>query len=210
MIKTILITTGLVASSLTFSAQNFVADPQLTDYRANQGESAVWVSHEDGKGGLGDVGSSGDTAFDEKGSARMRFQEKYTNDYSAKPGMTQVISGLPLNTEMTYSLYYCDKKGANSASTLYYGVREVVEGAPLTGAVIAENRVHVRDLGEAPRGEVKNCFRQVSMNFNSGAAGSVEIFSLMEVTIDDSGALNMSKGAEVRIDEFSVAVASDD
>ncbi|MCV2403974.1 hypothetical protein OFY17_13980 [Marinomonas sp. C2222] len=204
MIKPLLIATGLLASSLAFSATNYVVDPQLTDYRSNKGKSPVWLSHEDSNGGLGDVGSSGDTAFDAKGSARIRFKSSVpTHDFSSKPGLTQVISGLPANTDMSYSLYYCDKKGAESPSTLYFGVREVVEGAPLTGNVIAESRVHTRDLGDAPMGEVKDCFRQVSLDFNSGASGNVEIFSLMEVYIGD-GEPNMTKDMEVRIDEFSV------
>jgi len=43
MIKPILIATGLLASSFTFAAQNYVMDSQMTDYRGNQGESDVWA-----------------------------------------------------------------------------------------------------------------------------------------------------------------------
>jgi len=205
MIKPILIATGLLASSFTFAAQNYVMDSQMTDYRGNQGESDVWVSHEDSKGGLGDVGSSGDTAFDEQGSARIRFKKSVAiNDFTAKPGLSQVLVGLPTNTDMSLSLYYCDNKGSASPSTLYYGVREVVAGAPLTGNVIAESRAHVRDLGEAPKGKKKDCFRQVSVDFNSGTAGTVEIFSLMEVYVGDADMPDMTKDVEVRIDEFAV------
>ena len=67
MIKPILIIAGVVTSSFAFSAENYVVDNQLSDYRANQGESDIWISHEDSNGGLGDVGSSGNTAFDEEG-----------------------------------------------------------------------------------------------------------------------------------------------
>ena len=205
MIKPILITTSLLASSLAFSAQNYVVDPQLTDFRANEGESEIWMTHEDSDGGLGDVGSSGNTAFDEEGSSRIRFKEKVAiNDFTAKPGLSQVLVGLPAKTDMTYSLYYCDEKGSASPSILYYGVREVVEGAPLTGKIIAENRAHTRDLDEAPKGEKKTCFRQVSVDFNSGTAGTVEIFSLMEVYVGDEDMPDMTKDIEVRIDEFSV------
>jgi poly(beta-D-mannuronate) lyase len=205
MIKPILFTASLLASSLAFSAQNYVVDPQLTDYRGNQGNSDVWISHEDSDGGLGDVGSSGDTAFDAQGSSRIRFKESVAiNDFTAKPGLSQVIAGLPANTNMVYSLYYCDKKGPLSPSTLYYGVREVVEGASLAGKVIAEKRVHVKDLDAAPQGEKGACFRQVSVDFNSGATGAVEIFSLMEVYVGDAAKPDMTKDIEVRIDEFSV------
>jgi len=206
MLKPIIITAGLLASSAAFSAHNYIVDHQLTDYRSNKGESEVWTSHEDSKGGLGDVGSSGNTAFDAQGSARIRFKESVSiNDFTAKPGLSQVLKGLPVNTEMTYSLYYCDEKGPASPSSLYYGVREVVEGASLTGKVIAENRVHTRELDAAPKAEKKACFRQVSLDFNSGA-GSVEIFSLMEVYVGDADKPDMTKDIEVRIDEFSVTV----
>jgi poly(beta-D-mannuronate) lyase len=205
MIKPILMTAGLLVSTIAVSGQNYVVDPQLTDYRSNQGESEVWVSHEDSDGGLGDVGSSGDTAFGPKGSARMRFKNSVNdNHFTAKPGLTQVVTGLPANTDMTYSLYYCDKKGSSSPSVLYYGVRDVVAGAPLTGKVIAESRVHTRDLDNAPKGKKKDCFRQVSVDFNSGISGNVEIFSLMEVKTEEDELPDMTKDIEVRIDEFSI------
>jgi poly(beta-D-mannuronate) lyase len=198
------IVAGIIASTFALSAQaNYIQDSQLSEYRANKGESTIWVSHEDSDGGKGDVGSSGDTAFGGEGSSRFRFKESVaSNDYTAKPGLSQVVSGLPANTDMQYSLYYCDKKGATSASTLYYGVREVVDGQPLAGTVIAESRAHEKDLAGAPVGEVKDCFKQVTLDFNSGSASSVEIFALME--INPSNGADMSKDAEVRIDEFSL------
>lgn len=198
------IVTGILASTFALAAQaDYVKDPQLSEYRANKGESTVWVSHEDSDGGKGDVGSSGDTAFGDQGSSRFRFKESVSNnDYTAKPGLSQVVSGLPMNTDMQYSLYYCDNKGATSASTLYYGVREVVDGTPLAGAVIAESRAHVKDLDSAPAGDVKSCFKQVAVDFNSGSTGSVEIFALMEV--DANGGGDMSKDTEVRVDDFSI------
>jgi len=206
MMKPILITAGLLTTSLSLFAQNYVQDAQLTEYRSSQGKGKIWISHEDSKGGLGDVGTSGDTAFDAKGSSRIRFKASVaSHDFSSKPGLTQVLSGLPANTDMSYSLYYCDKKGPSSPSTLYFGVREVVEGAPLTGKVIAETRVHTKDLGDAPQGAIKDCFRQVSLDFNSGANVNVEIFSLMEVAVGADGKPDMTKDVEVRIDEFSVA-----
>lgn len=206
MKKTILITAGLLTSSLAFSAQNYVVDSQLTEFRSNVTLSDFWVIHEDSKGGLGDVSTSGDTAFGAKGSARMRFKKSIaTHDFSAKPGLSQVLTGLPANTEMSYSLYYCDQKGPLSPTSLYYGVREVT-GASLTGKVIAEKRVHVRELNGAPKADKKRCFRQVSLDFNSGTSGNVEIFSLMEVDAGDTGKPDMSKDMTVRIDEFSVVV----
>ena len=197
------IVAGILASTFTLAAHaDYVQDPQLTEDRANKGESTVWVSHEDSDGGKGDVGSSGDTAFDDGGSSRFRFKEAAPNDYTATPGLSQVVTGLPADTEMEYSLYYCDKKGTTSASTLHYGVREVVDGQPLAGAIIADTRAHVKDLDGAATGAVKDCFKQVTVDFNSGSAGSVEIFALME--IDQDNGADMSKDAEVRVDEFSI------
>ena len=202
MIKPILITAGLLTATAAFAEQNYVQDPQLSTYRSHEGNSDFWISHEDSKNGLGDVGSSGTSVSKVKGSARMRFKENVSNnDFTAKPGLSQIVTGFPANTEMSYSLFYCDKKGTNSPSTLYYGVRQVVEGAALTGNVIAENRVHVKDLRDAPKA---GCFRQVSVDFNSGNYGKVEIFSLMEVDTGESGQPDMTKDIEVRVDEFSV------
>lgn len=207
MIKPILITAGLFASSMAFAAQNYVVDPQLTDYRTNKGESQDWISHENSDAGLGDVGSSGDSAFGPQGSSRMRFKQSVDiHDFTAKPGLSQAITGLPVNTDMTYSLYYCDKKGIDSPSTLYYGVREFVKGASLTGKVIAEQRVHVTELDDAPKSPQKDCFSQVSVDFNSGKSGNIEIFSLMEVDAGESGEPDMYNDVEVRIDQFSVTV----
>ncbi|MGX9416723.1 hypothetical protein ACXJY6_11185 [Vibrio sp. RC27] len=202
--KTVATTVGLLVSTFALSTQAaYIQDAQLSEYRANKGESEVWVSHEDSDGGKGDVGSSGNTAFGDEGSSRFRFKQKVAiNDYTATPGLSQIVSGLPQNADMQFSLYYCDEKGEMSASTLHYGVNEVVEGAALTGAVIADARAHVKDLGDAPVAEVKACFKQISVDFNSGSTGSVEIFALLET--DPSDGNNMAKDSEIRVDEFAI------
>lgn len=207
MIKPILITAALFSSSLAFATTgpNYVLDPQLTDYRGNKGQSDNWISHEDSDGGLGDVGSSGDSAFGPQGSSRIRFKANVdTHNFASQPGLSQVIVGLPANTDMVYSMYYCDKKGESSASVLYFGVREAVAAGSLQGKVIAEKRAHVSELGNAPTGDTKACFRQVSLDFNSGSTGQIEIFSLMEVQVDEGDTPDMYSDIEVRIDEFSV------
>lgn len=206
MIKPILVTAGLLTSSLAFSSTNYVVDPQLSEFRFNVGSSEAWLRHEDSDAGLGDVASSGDTAFGAPGSVQIRFKKSMDNhDFTAKPGLTQTIIGLPLNTEMSYSLYYCDQKGFASPTSLYFGVREAT-GPSLSGKVIAQRRVHVRDLGRARKADKKRCFRQVSLDFNSGPVGNVEIFSLIEVDGGESGKPDMTKNMVVRIDEFSVVV----
>ncbi|MGY5451103.1 hypothetical protein ACVFI8_09200 [Agarivorans sp. MS3-6] len=200
--KSIALGTSLLTSCLVFSAHAYVQDPQLTEYRANKGKSSVWLSHEDSKEGYGDVGSSKDSAFDAEGSSRFRFKRDVAyHDFNSTPGLSQIVSGLPKNTDMTYSLYYCDKKGNNSPTKLHFGVRTVADSAPLTGDVIADSKAHVSELAMAPQGN-KKCFRQVSVDFNTGANTSVEIFSLLEV--DTSAELSLDKELEVRVDEFSI------
>ncbi|MEE1674998.1 hypothetical protein SNR37_000320 [Agarivorans aestuarii] len=201
--KNLALSATMFTACLAFSAHAYVQDHQLTEYRADKGKSAVWLSHEDSSGGLGDVGSSKDSAFGEVGSSRFRFKRDVSNhDFNSKPGLSQVVSGLPANTDMSYSLYYCDKKGANSPTQLHFGVREVITNAPLAGTVLADTKVHVKDLAQAPQGENKKCFRQVSIDFNTGNNTQVEIFSLLEV--NTSQELSLDKELEVRVDEFAI------
>lgn len=201
--KTIALTTCLLSCSFAFATQNYIQDPQLTEYRSNKGKSDVWISHEKSSQGLGDVGSSKDSAFGEEGSSRIRFKRDVSNhDFTATPGLSQIITGLPKNTNMTYSLYYCDKKGSKSQTSLHYGVRKVVKDNLLQGDILAENKVHNKELTDAPKGKKKKCFRQVSVDFNTGNNTQVEVFSLIEV--DTSRTPDLSKELEVRVDEFSL------
>ena len=201
--KTITLGVCLLTCSFASSAHNYIQDSQLTEYRANTGSSAVWISHEGSDEGLGDVGSSKDTAFGEEGSSRFRFKAGITNhDFTATPGISQVISDLPAHTDFTYALYYCDKKGLNSQTKLYFGVRTVNENASLTGEVIVEASVHNRQLAGAPKGDKKRCFRQVALDFNSGENTQVEIFSLLQV--DTTEAIDLSRSLQFRVDEFSL------
>lgn len=203
--KTLALTTCLVTSASAFSAQNFIQDNQLTEFRRDKGESLVWLSHENREKGLGEVGSSKDTAFGVSGSSRFRFTRDLDNhDFTANPGLSQVVTGVPAYTDLTYSLYYCDKKGEDSQTQLYFGVRRVIEGAPLTGSVITEATVHNSDLVDAPTGN-KKCFRQVSLDFNSGANTQVEIFSLLDVQTTTKP--DISTELQVRVDEFSLTAA---
>ncbi|MEZ9833360.1 polysaccharide lyase 6 family protein [Vibrio breoganii] len=184
-----------------------VHDAQFVDFRANSGTSDVWVQHENSSAGFGDVGSSGDNAFGDGGSARIRFKKDvFNHDFSALPGVSQVVEGLPLNTDVTYSLYYCDNKKDDSLSSLYFGARDI------DGNAINEDYAHVKDLGNAPQGTNKTCFKKVSTTFNTGNNGSVELFALM--AIDVNGTMTeeeiyassqfTSNELEVRLDEFSL------
>ncbi|GDY25320.1 hypothetical protein AHAT_12100 [Agarivorans sp. Toyoura001] len=201
--KTIALGAGILGTCIVLSAHAYVQDPQLTNYRADKGKSAVWLSHEDSSNGLGDVGSSKDSAFEGEGSSRFRFKRDVSNhNFSAMPGLSQLVRDLPANTDMVFSLFYCDKKGNSSPTQLYFGVREVGD-ASLTGNMLAETRAHVRDLADAPQGENKKCFRQVSIDFNTGDNNQVEIFSLLEV--DTSTTPSLDKELEVRVDAFSIS-----
>ncbi|CAM4169004.1 chondroitinase-B domain-containing protein [Vibrio neonatus] len=186
-----------------------IVDGDLGQWRADGGSSDVWVSREGSSEGLGDVGSSGDSAFTDEGgssgSARVRFKSgEAVYNFDSKPGLSQQVSGIPTGTDMTFSLYYCDNKGDDSASTLHYGVEDS------DGLVIAEARAHVRDLDDAPEGSVKDCFKQVTVDFNSGSHTDVNVFAYMEIdtetfTQEELEALVESdKELEVRLDEFAL------
>ncbi|GDY25563.1 hypothetical protein AHAT_14530 [Agarivorans sp. Toyoura001] len=192
-----------------------LADGHLGEFRSNSGSSTVWLQNEGDSAGLGDVGSSGDTAFSDSGSAssgsaRIRFKKSGTNhNFAATPGLSQMVANIPQNTDLRYSLYYCDNKGDNSLSTLHYGLKDS------SGDIVAEAFAHVKDLNDAPQGDVKSCFKQVSLSVNSAANTSLEVFAYM--TLDTSTYSEAEIYAhqqftdnevEVRIDEFSLTYSA--
>ena len=209
----------LFTSSLAFAAENYIQDSHLTEYREYTGGSDIWISHEGSDDGLGDVGSSSDSAFGEKGSSRFRFKRGLDDhDFTAKPGISQVVTGLPTHTDFTYSLFVCDKKGINSQTRLYFGVRTITEDSlltqyaqdvveeSLTGKLIKAARVHNSEfsgeLANAPMGRKKKCFRQVSLDFNTGSNTNVEVFSLLEVHTSETP--DLSQELAMRVDEFNL------
>ncbi|WP_434763546.1 polysaccharide lyase 6 family protein [Vibrio fortis] len=193
-----------------------IADHQLGQWRADGGTSTVWAVYEGSSEGKGDVGSSGDSAFSDalgsNGSARIRFKYgESTHDFDSKPGISQVVDELPTGTDMTFAMYYCDKKGEDSLSTLHYGLR-----LPNSGTIVAEARAHVKDLDDAPQGSIKDCFRQVTLDFNTQGYDSLEIFALMEIdTINFTSEQILAHEQfiddelEIRIDEFSIRYPGD-
>ncbi|WP_261815405.1 polysaccharide lyase 6 family protein [Vibrio gallicus] len=183
-------------------------DPNFVDFRNNGGSSDVWVTQENSNAGYGDVGSSGDTAFGDGGSARIRFRKDVTeHHFDSQPGVSQVVSGLPHNTDVSYSLYYCDNKKDESLSTLYFGIKDS------HGEVIKGQYAHVKDLGDAPQGSSKTCFKKVSTTFNTGSNDSVEVFANMAIDIDNTmtdeeiyaNSQFTSNELEVRLDAFSLS-----
>jgi len=179
---------------------NLILDPQLTAFRKSGGKSNVWVKIADKNNGLGDTGSSKDSAFDDDGSARVRFISK-TDNFSAQPGLYQEVKGLQPNTDYEFSLYYYDKKGNNSPTELVFGA-DSLKGEPL-----AIKTVHANELGDAPQGALKKGFRQAAVSFNSGSNTIVKVYAKLKIT--DTAKINMNgdigKATEVRIDEFKLA-----
>lgn len=184
---------------ITSSASTLINDPQLTAFRSNSGKSDFWRKEADKNNGKGDVGSSKDTAFDDEGSARIRFMTS-ADDFSSTPGLSQTIEGLKPNTDYVLSFYYNDKKGNNSPSELLVGAT----GAD--GKALGEASIHVKDLASSPQGAVKKAFRQAQVEFNSGDNTVATIYTRMRIT--DTSLINMDgdigKQTEVRVDEFAL------
>jgi len=191
-----------IAQAVTAIAtgENLIQDPQLTEFRSNSGKSDVWKKNSNKNAGLGDAGSSKDSAFGSEGSSRLRFIAA-TDDFSAEPGLSQTVLGLQPNTDYQLSLYYNDKKGEQSISQLVYGVTGT------NGGTLATKTVHISELADAPQGDVKKGFRQTAINFNSGSNVSVTVYANLKITdpskIDSDG--DIGKQTEVRIDEFKLS-----
>lgn len=180
----------------TLTTENLIADPQFTEFRKNKGESKVWLRVNEKDKGLGNAGSSGTTAFDRDGSVRFRFM-KESDDFTAQPGVYQIVKGLQPDTDYELSLYYNDKKGKGSISDLVFGVEST------SGKVIASKMVHIKDLKEAPKGQTSRQFRQTFLSFNSGANTEIKMFAKLK--INDASRIDASKHigsqTEIRIDE---------
>ncbi|CAM3206446.1 chondroitinase-B domain-containing protein [Vibrio rarus] len=165
-----------------------VVDADFSDYK--NGHKEGWTEHKDNA----DVGSSSDSAFSAGGSARMRFKhsDDATNDFTSEPSISQVVTGLPENTDVTFSIYYCNqmKDDAHLAS-LHFGAREVAKTS-LAGNILSEANVHTSDLKNAPSGSKKDCFKKATTSFNTGANTSVEIFAGMAVAANDIDAVKAS------------------
>ncbi|WP_035387370.1 polysaccharide lyase 6 family protein [Ferrimonas senticii] len=150
-----------------------VADHNFAEFKANKGSSNVWITDEDSDNGLGDVGSSGDSAFSdqpENASARIRFKKTSINhDFESKPGLSQLVSNVPQNTDITLSLYICDSKGPDSLTTVQ------VTATGNDGQLLAKADFHAADIENNPSGSVKDCFKQVKLPFNSGSNQQVTI-----------------------------------
>lgn len=191
-------TTNSVVSVATGS--NLIIDPQLTQFRSNSGKSDVWKKDANKNKGLGDAGSSKDTAFGEEGSSRLRFMAA-SDDFTAQPGLSQEVFGLQPNTDYEFSLYYNDKKGDESPTELVFGVTSA------SGQSLATKTVHASELNNAPKGAVRDSFRQTLVSFNSGANVSVTVYAKLHIAelskIDMDG--DIAKQTEVRIDEFKLA-----
>ncbi|MDR9827609.1 hypothetical protein RCJ22_18560 [Vibrio sp. FNV 38] len=189
--------TNMVVAAAT--GDNLVADPHIVEFRANSGKSDVWKRHGDKNNGLGDVGSSKVSAFEDEGSVRLRFVDS-SDDFSATPGLSQQVNGLVPNSDYVFSVYVEDKKGQASPTSVIAGVTDV------QGKELVEQTFHVASMHDAPHGDRKS-FRQVAVEFNSGSNTSAIIFTKLK--IDDVSAVkdkgDTGKATEIRVDAFSVA-----
>lgn len=187
-----------------------IVDADLGQFKTDGGKSDDWVFVEDSDAGLGDVGSSSDSAFNDdaanNGSARVRFKaDVAVHDFTATPGLSQMLTEVPTGVDLTYGLYYCDKKGDDSLTTLHYGVKDSA------GDVIAQSTAHVKDLEDAPEGSVKDCFKQVTLDLDNNTYTDMEIFAYIVVdTVNNSDDVIYASeqftddDLEVRLDEFSL------
>ncbi|GEA49696.1 hypothetical protein VIN01S_05000 [Vibrio inusitatus NBRC 102082] len=175
---------------------NLIADPNIVEFRANSGTSDVWNKLADKNNGLGDVGSSKVSAFEDEGSVRIRFVAS-SDDFSAMPGLSQQVNGLQANTDYTLSLYVEDKKGAASPTSVVVGATDA------TGKELVEQTFHVASMTNAPQADRKS-FRQVAVEFNSGSNTTATIFAKLK--IDDASAISgdIGKETEIRVDAFSL------
>lgn len=177
-------------------SENLIVDPQFALFRKNKGESKAWIRLTEKGKGIGDAGSSGTTAFGPEGSVRFRFKNP-TDDFTAQPGVYQIVKGLQPDSDYELSFYYNDKKGKGSATELIYGVDE------LAGKSIITKKAHIKELKEAPKGISDTKFRQVFVSFNSGANTEVKVYA--KLNLINLPKINMEKHigsqTEVRLDE---------
>lgn len=191
--------TGCVTTTTQAPRDNLILDPNLTQFRADNGSSKVWRKNDGRKVGLGEAGTSKSSSTDEKGSVRIRFLSK-NDDFTAEPGITQLVRNVLPNTDYNYSLYYQDKRGNDSVPKLAYGVIDA------NGRSLADNVVHVSDVRYNPRGESDQSFRQTYISFNSGNNTQVTIYAKLQISdpskIDMKG--DIAKQTEIRLDQFKL------
>lgn len=185
------------SASEVSSSKNLIRDPQFTKFRASNGGKGAWIKDVPNKAAHGNVSSSKDTAFDDEGSARIRFKAKNPNLY-AQPGVSQMVTGLEKNTDYQLSLYYSDKRRNKSYTEL------IMEVTNKQGDEIARKKVHNSELTGAPRGKVKSHFRQTFLTFNSGNNTTVKISAKLGITDPSQIDLNgdIGKQTEIRVDDF--------
>lgn len=178
------------------SGENLLVDPQFTLFRQNKGESKAWVRLTEKGQGVGLAGSTSTTAFGPVGSVRFRYKNP-TDDFTAQPGVYQIVKGLQKDTDYELSFYYNDKKGKGSATEVIFGVDN------LAGKSIVAKTAHIKDLKEAPTGALDRKFRQIFVSFNSGDNTDVKVFAKLNIIniakIDMES--NIGSQTEVRLDE---------
>lgn len=156
----------------TLSKQADIENPDFPE-GTNDSDITGWSTIEnsgDGKEtqGLGNVGSSNNSAFGSKGSAQIGYQ--YAADENSTPTLYQDIDGILPNTDYSLSMYLLVKPSSNSSAT--FGALDA------TGTrVLSEKIANYDELksGSAPESD-EDGYYQSSVSFNSGSNTSVRIF----------------------------------
>ena len=176
-----------------------VLDGDFVDFRAGE---ATWVSVEGD--GIGDVGSSSNSASGGDGSARLRYRDE--SHANGSPGISQTVDGLFADTNYTFSVHVRRDSDAS-----------VLLNVNLQGneTLIADNiSVDYSQLDEDT--EADDSFRRYDFTFNSEGNTAVEIiFNMAPQAIDLGGAAAELDGNgfytgetqrlnEIRVDDVSL------
>ncbi|MDO6746425.1 polysaccharide lyase 6 family protein [Gilvimarinus sp. 1_MG-2023] len=171
------------------------------------------VGDDQGSQGLGNVGSSNNSAFGDKGSVQLGYS--YPEDENSTPTLYQIIDGVLPNTEYTLSMYLLVKSTSNSTAT--FGAQNEA-GSVTLGEKIAD--YDQLESSGAPESS-EDGYYQASMTFNSGDNTSVRIFAQFNaesIANNPGGTEQMDSDTrkiyELRVDNFELtyeaAPSSDD
>lgn len=138
--------------------------------------STGWTTLEnsgDGKEtqGLGDVGNSSNTAFDDSSSGSAKLGYRYAADESSTPSLYQVVDGILPNTEYTLSMYLLVKSVASSTASI--GVKD--SGGTQVLHEVSVNYDDLKNNGAAESSS--DSYYQATTTFNSGNRTSMMVFA---------------------------------
>ena len=154
-------------------------------------DTTFWSVYEGA--GIGQVQGSDNSAAGADGSGKFKLEDATE---VGTPRISQVLTGLELNTDYTLSMYALYKKSADVTVTMGAFVGE-------TDTVLASKVVDFEDLvaANAPKGD--DSFRQDTLTFNTGSNSTITIFAEYNANtiIADGGDAG---DTEFRVDEFAL------